>query len=74
MTAREMAEEIAGDLFTNGAGNEAQRLVLELPDKSSGDGWCKQAVVDVIARHLKPQNRAPRICLPRVGKVEEKTR
>jgi hypothetical protein len=41
-----LAHEIAGVLFVNGAGEQADRLVLELPGKRAGGGWCYQAVVD----------------------------
>ena len=43
-----ISERIAEKLFTNGGGEKAQRLVLELPDGKDGGGWCKRAVVDVI--------------------------
>lgn len=56
---REVAEQIADDLFTNGQGDEASRLVLvqnKNPDDLSEDwpigGWCKAAVVDRITRVL----------------------
>lgn len=47
----DLANRIADDLFRNGAGAEAARLVLELKDTTYGEyggGWCKQAVVDRI--------------------------
>lgn len=50
---RRVAKEIATELFQNGAGGAANRLVLELPNKRNGGGWCKQAVIDVITVGLK---------------------
>ena len=49
---RSMAFVIANDLFTNGNGNTANRLVLELPHLADGGGLCRRAVVDRIADHL----------------------
>lgn len=49
---REVAYIIADRLFVNGVGQEAHRLVLELPGKRDGGGWCKQAVVDLITDAL----------------------
>lgn len=43
-----LAERIADRLFTNGIGEKADRLVLELPGKRDGGGWCKEAVRDQI--------------------------
>lgn len=47
-----IAKQIAEQLFQNGAGHKANRLVLEMPSGRDGGGWCKQAVVDVIVKHL----------------------
>jgi hypothetical protein len=52
MDARKVAERIADSLFVNGAGQQAVRLVLELPGKRDGGGWCKAAVVAVIEREV----------------------
>ncbi len=41
-------EEILNRLFTNGAGETAQRLVLELENGRNGGGWCRNAVRDQI--------------------------
>ena len=49
---RQVAETIAQDLFTNGNGDRAKRLVSELPDGRDGGGWCESAVVDRIAMML----------------------
>lgn len=49
---RDLAKEIAADLFTNGLGQHARRLVLELENGHNGGGWCERAVVDRIRGHL----------------------
>lgn len=52
------ASEIADDLFCNGQGDEATRLVLVVDDDSDAlnpfpiGGWCKRAVVERIAAAL----------------------
>jgi hypothetical protein len=53
MNNRELACKIANDLFTNGAGKHAQRLVLEMPGLKDGGGWCESAVADMIEDHLE---------------------
>lgn len=53
-----MAESIAEALFTNGKGETADRLVLELPGERDGGGWSKAAVIGTIRRVLKVQARA----------------
>lgn len=65
MTANEFAQQIATDLFTNGTGKRAQRLVLELqptqPDipvlaagaSHYGGGLVYDAVVSRIEKHLE---------------------
>jgi hypothetical protein len=50
--ARKVAERITNKLFVNGEGQKAERLVLELPGKRDGGGWCWSAVCDVIEREL----------------------
>lgn len=47
-----LAKQIAEQLFTNGAGEKAQRLVLELPGKRDGGGWCQKAVEDQVAERI----------------------
>ncbi len=47
-----LAEEIVEELFKNGAGQKAKRLVLELENGKDGGGWGKRAVSDVIINHL----------------------
>lgn len=51
-----LAWQIADDLFVNGAGVEAERLVLERRRGQYRDdigGWSKTAVVDRITRVLR---------------------
>lgn len=48
----EVANRIVDELFTNPAGQEASRLVLELIDGRDGGGWVKQSIRDLIAKHL----------------------
>ncbi len=43
---------IVDELFTNVFGESAQRLVLELPDKKDGGGWCRDSVSSIVAKHL----------------------
>ncbi len=50
--ARDLAKKIADALFTNGAGETAKRLVLELEEKRTGGGWCRSAVIDSIEEVL----------------------
>ncbi len=47
-----IAERITERLFTNGFDMKAKRLVLEMPDKSDGGGWCREAVRDQVANEL----------------------
>jgi hypothetical protein len=44
----ELADKIADSLFTDGDGQKAERLVLELPNGRNGGGWCRDAVRGVI--------------------------
>ena len=48
----EVANRIVDELFTNGAGEDAKRLVLGLTDGRDGGGWGKQSIRDLIAKHL----------------------
>lgn len=50
---RELAMKIARDLFTNGMGQIAKRLVLESDTKSDLGGWCESAVEDRIFKTLE---------------------
>jgi tryptophanyl-tRNA synthetase len=47
-----LAQRITEYLFTNGAGQKATRLVLEMKDGTPSGGWCKEAVTDVVQRFL----------------------
>jgi len=49
---REIAAEIAKHLFTNGAGQRADRLVMELPGGGNGGGWAENCLADQIAKCL----------------------
>ena len=49
-------EEILNRLFTNGAGETAQRLVLELENGRNGGGWCRNAVRDQIRDALQSES------------------
>lgn len=48
----QIAENIVEELFINGNGDKAKRLVLELEDRSNGDGWGKKPMIDIIVKHL----------------------
>jgi len=43
-----MQRKYANALFVNGVGQRAERLILELPDRSDGGGWCENPVISVI--------------------------
>lgn len=47
-----LADEIVKDLFQNGHGGKAKRLVLELEDGKDGGGWDKGSVRAAIIKHL----------------------
>ncbi len=50
------AERIADDLFTNGEGQRADRLVLTVdgPPRLDLGGWSASAIADQIADHIEP--------------------
>lgn len=50
-----MAQIIANKLFHNGAGTEADRLVLTSRHGQDLGGWCKKAVIDQIEEALSDQ-------------------
>ena len=54
LPTRRLAELIAENLFTNGSGDRAQRLLLmvDAPVKRDLGGWCFAAAVDRIAAQL----------------------
>jgi hypothetical protein len=57
---RDQAEQIARDLFTNGQGERAERLVLTVdgpPAKNLG-GWSEAAVIERIEQMLERTVRA----------------
>lgn len=47
---RQLAQWIAADLFTNGNGDVAKRLVMELEDGREGGGWGIKPAVDRIEK------------------------
>lgn len=51
----DVATKIAADLFRNGIGEQAHRLVLVDRDDRDLGGWCRQAVVDTIRQRLKQE-------------------
>jgi hypothetical protein len=55
--ARKLAQQIVDDIFVNGQGDEAQRLVLTIDSPSKRDlgGWSKECLADRIARLLERQ-------------------
>ena len=57
--ARRLARRIANDLFSDG-----ERLVIELPDKRMGGGWCRAAVIDRVAA-LLCASASWRLCVKR---------
>lgn len=52
---RQLAEEIAADLFTNGNGDRAGRLVLTIdgPPRRDLGGWGQKAMADRIEDKLR---------------------
>jgi hypothetical protein len=54
MTVRQFAEQIARDLFTNGLGQRADRLLLvrDVDPPSSLGGWSEEAMADRIEEAL----------------------
>lgn len=49
---QELAEQIAKYLFTDGSGERAERLVLELKNGRKGGGWSEWAVTLAIKERL----------------------
>ena len=54
---RDLSRRIAAALFTNGAGDHAERLVLTIDSSGSKagrdlGGWCEEAAAGVIEAHL----------------------
>jgi hypothetical protein len=52
MELQELAERIAKHLFTNGTGERAERLVLEMRNGRDGGGWSEWAVTLAIKEKL----------------------
>jgi len=52
MTARERATLVVEELFTNGFGDKAQRLVLEMEDGRDGGGLSRAPIIDRIEAAL----------------------
>ncbi len=55
MSNKNLARKIAKELFVNGAGKHAHRLVLEMYDMSDGGGYIESAVANVIEKILDEQ-------------------
>ncbi len=53
---RQLAQRIADDLFTNGNGDVAIRLMLEREDGRYLGGWSKKPLVDRIVHILTAEN------------------
>jgi hypothetical protein len=48
-----IARKISENLFKDGFGRKATRLVMEYDNKKiDGTGWCEDAVKDIIQKHL----------------------
>ena len=60
MTANQRAKNTVDELFTDGTGSKATRLVLELGNPLGGSGWCKDAVIDRIEAALLAHAEAMR--------------
>lgn len=54
-----VSEKIVDDLFVNGQGQEAERLVLMSCDRKDLGGWSRRAVVDRIVQALNEQPPTP---------------
>jgi hypothetical protein len=52
-----LASAIVDDLMTNGRGQKAVRLVLELSDETDGGGWSREALVSRIAHWIKHEEK-----------------
>jgi hypothetical protein len=48
-----VAQQIVDDLFRNGVGEQAVRLMLVLPDGRDGGGWGRRPAQDQIERILR---------------------
>lgn len=61
-TIEKVKEALFADLMTNGNGDKASRLALELPDKRDGGGYCAAAVKSIIDRNLSILAAEPDPC------------
>jgi hypothetical protein len=51
--AGKLAKEIAGGVFINGAGQEAWRLMLILPNGRNGGGWGRKPFEDQVRKIIE---------------------
>jgi hypothetical protein len=58
----QLAEAITDRLFTNGMGEKARRLVIELEDGREGGDWCRSAVRDQILDALRGRSKQEILC------------
>lgn len=56
---RILATKIADQLFENGVGEYAIRLVLTDEKGRDLGGWCKKAVIKAIEKHLNESSKTP---------------
>lgn len=47
-----VSKKIVDELFVNGAGQQADRLMLVLTNGKDGGGWAKNAARDIILKHI----------------------
>jgi len=52
----EVAQKIVSELFTNGDGENAKRLVLELENGKNGGAWIKITAFSVIKKILDKES------------------
>ncbi|OGC95290.1 MAG: hypothetical protein A2029_01385 [Chloroflexi bacterium RBG_19FT_COMBO_47_9] len=65
MLADQIADEVIEELFMNGEGGKARRLVLELENGLNGDGWSKHGarshIVEIIKKRLARDGEAKEV-------------
>jgi hypothetical protein len=66
--AQELAKEIVDELFVNGMGEVADRLVCEVNGKERG-GYCRAAVERIIAAKVEPLVSASVLALAHVTRA-----
>ncbi len=69
ISVEELARQIASDLFRNGFGNKASRLLMKLPDGRLDSGWSENAVAQRIASFIAAW--LEELARARPGKTEE---